>query len=95
MKTINIEILDTYSKKSDILFELKLTSTIEGVKNEVIALISHDGYVSVSSASKSPLLHSLVGNTPFKTEFVEKANNAIQASFREWDKTTPFVEVNI
>lgn len=95
MKTINIEIIDTYSGKSDINCELKLTSLIEGVKGEVTVLLNNDGYVSVSNASKSPLLHSLVGNGPFKTEFVEMANNAIQTAFKKWDKTTNFVEVNI
>ena len=94
MKKIKIEVTDNYegSEMNKGCFDVEISSKVAGVERKIKAFVNEKNHVSVRSGV---WIHSLFKNAPFTSEYVQKANDAIQESFKDWNHSITELNVNI
>lgn len=94
MKTIDIKIID--DRKDDLIwtncFDVELTSKVDGIEVTIPAFINTENVVTTPSGV---WLHSLFGNTPFRSYFVELVDSKVQEAFKNWNKDIKSLQIDI
>ena len=94
MKTINITVLDNYahSMMNQGCFDVEISSRISGQDYKIKAFVNEEKVVSVRLGV---WIHGLFGNPPFQSEFVKRAEQALQNSFKNWTPELTELSVDI